>query len=613
MGYPLAMQERPIGRDADPSGEARRTGGFVPLAPRDPTARVRRFHRGAHSPFAIRWFGSTALAGHLRHLVAVAAASQQLDLRDWMRPEDATQLLDRVSRVLGASEAGGSLAERLGREVWIDFVADTGDDHDLSLAVGRMVFSEHTLGGETPRRLPRGDVLILGGDIAYPLSTGYELERRLLRPWNAVLQEGPPDGRERVLLGVPGNHDWYDGLDGFGRLFRRSPLEDLPEPVAGVPASAPAHSFEERLEGTLLRQLHVDEIAESLRLAGEAFEALGAILLGSMVRKTGRLVLSGYRAVQEASYWALPLAPGLDLWGVDRQLRSADFRQRVFFAQRRAESQPPRILLVSPDPALAYGEPNEPGMQLLKACHLSLDANRVFYLTGDVHHYERQAVADSLHVIAGGGGAFLHGSRIAPDAGSRPPVVVYPDKNVSRRLALGMPLNLTLGAAGFLPHGVFALLAAIEIGAARRGAVLGATVAALVTLGAMVALSFSVRARAVRPAATWGICVPFGLVLGLLPLGLHHALASTFPWLGSVKAIVAFAFLGSFLLGLFLLVLALVGLEHHQGFAALGHPGFRHFVRLCVHPSGRIEGFVIGKDDPLGEGPPVLVDRFDWD
>ena len=53
-----------------------------------------------------------------------------------------------MSRVLGASEAGGSLAERLGREVWIDFVADTGDDHDLSLAVGRMVFSEHTLGGE---------------------------------------------------------------------------------------------------------------------------------------------------------------------------------------------------------------------------------------------------------------------------------------------------------------------------------------------------------------------------------------------------------------------------------------------------------------------------------
>jgi hypothetical protein len=30
-----------------------------------------------------------------------------------------------------------------------------------------------------------------------------------------------------------------------------------------------------------------------------------------------------------------------------------------------------------------------------------------------------------------------------------------------------------------------------------------------------------------------------------------------------------------------------------------------------VHPPA-VEGFVIGKDDPLGIGPPVLVDRFDW-
>ena len=231
------MSAPPIRHDAGPSGGASPSDGHVPLAPRDGTARVARFHRGAHAPFAIRWFGTTALVGHLRHLVAVAAASQQLDLRDWMRPEAAVQLLDRVSRVLGAPEAGGSLAERLGREVWIDFVADTGDDYDLSAAVGRMLFSEYTLDGEDARRLPRGDVLICGGDIAYPLSSGKELERRLLGPWNAVLRERAPDGRGRVLLGIPGNHDWYDGLDGFGRLFRRSPLEDLPETVAG---SAPA-------------------------------------------------------------------------------------------------------------------------------------------------------------------------------------------------------------------------------------------------------------------------------------------------------------------------------------------------------------------------------------
>jgi hypothetical protein len=106
----------------------------------------------------------------------------------------------------------------------------------------------------------------------------------------------------------------------------------------------------------------------------------------------------------------------------------------------------------------------------------------------------------------------------------------------------------------------------------------------------------------------------FGLILGLAPLGLHFVLSRTLPWPGDFWIVVlASAVFGSLALGLFLLVLMLTGLEHQQGFAALGHPGYRHFVRLCVHPGGKVEGFVIGKDDPVGEGPPVLIDRFTWD
>ena len=608
------MSEAPIAPGGAAPGQGRGPG-VVPLAARKETGkRAGPFHRGTHSPLAIRWFGSTALTGHLRHMLAVAAASNQLDLRDWMRPDGASGLLDRVGRVLGASTSGGSLAERLGREVWIDFVADTGDDHDLSEAVGRMLFAEYALAGTEARTLPRGDLLVCGGDTAYPAATALELERRLLQPWNHALQGKGEGERRRVLLGIPGNHDWYDGLDGFGRLFRRSALEELPEPVTSGSTSSPGDSLQERVEGVLQRQLHIDEIAESLRLAGEAFESLAAILIGSKVRRANRLRLKGYTPVQEASYWALPLGPGLDLWGVDRQLSNADFRQRVFFAERRAEAQPRKILFVAPDPALAYGEPNEPGTKLLEACHLSMESSRIFYLTGDVHHYERQAVGSSLHVIAGGGGAFLHGSRIAPDAGSVPPQCVYPDKKTSRRLALGMPVRLALGTAGFLPHAVFALLAAIEMSALARGPVSAALVVAAATLVAIVGLTFSVRVRLQRPVATWSISILFGLILGLGPLGLRLLLASVLPRVAyTVPVVLAHAFLGSFVLGVFLLVLMLTGLEHHQGFAALGHPGFRHFVRLCVHPSGRVEGFVIGKDDPLGEGPAVLVDRFDWD
>jgi hypothetical protein len=558
----------------------------------------------------------TALAGHLRHLLAVAAASNQLDLRDWMRPEEASVLLNRVSHILGAPASGGSLAERLGREVWIDFVADTGDDHDVSLAVGRMLFAEYELSGDQPRRLPRGDILVFGGDIAYPASTTYETERRLLRPWNHVLHGKAEDGRRRVVLGIPGNHEWYDGLDGFGRLFRRSALEDFAEPapereISVVPS---VDSFSERAKGGLQRLLHLDEFDESLHMVEETVESIAAFLLRSTTRRPSRLTLAGYTAVQEASYWALALAPGLDLWGVDRQLRDADFRQRVFFAQRRAEAQPHKFVLVAPDPALAYGEPNEPGMKILEACHFSLASDKLLYLTGDSHHYERRTVADSTHVIAGGGGAFVHGTRIHRDSNGASPQCVYPDRRTSLRLALGMPLRLALGTAGFLPHGVFALLAVIEIIAFRHGPVTGGLTVASVTLIAAICLSFAIRARLERPAATWTVAILFGLILGLTPLGLRSALSGALPWMGDYMAVaLGNAVLGSLTLGIFLLVLILTGLEHQQGFAALGHPGFRHFVRLCVHPGGKVEGFVIGKDDPIGEEAPALIDRFIWD
>jgi hypothetical protein len=560
----------------------------------------------------------TALAGHLRHLLAVAAASNQLDTRDWMRPEEATGLLNRVCEVLGAGAPGSNLAERLGREVWIDFVADTGDDHDVSLAVGRMLFAEYELSGDQPRRLPRGDMLVFGGDIAYAASTAYEIERRLLRPWNCVLLGKAEDGRRRVALGIPGNHDWYDGLDGFGRLFRRSALEDFAESeTERVESTVPfVDSFAERAKGGLQRLLHLDEFDESQRLIEEAAESLTAFLLRSTMRRPSRLTLAGYTAVQEASYWALPLAPGLDLWGVDRQLRDADFRQRVFFARRRAEALSRKFILVAPDPALAYGEPYEPGVKILESCHFSLASDKLLYLTGDAHHYERQVVGESMHVIAGGGGAFVHGTRVARDSNVATPQCVYPDREVSLRLALGMPMRLAGGMAGFLPHGVFALLAVIEIVAFRHGAITGGLTVAAVTLIATIGLSFAVRARLERPAATWATAILFGLILGLAPLGLRFALSRTAPWLGDYMAMAVFlgnAVFGSLALGVFLLVLILTGLEHQQGFAALGHPGFRHFVRLCVHPGGKVEGFVIGKDDPVGEGPPALIDRFVWD
>src|SRR5262249_17907803 len=109
----------------------------------------------------------------------------------------------------------------LGRDIFIDYVADTGDDVEVSRAVAGFVVGEYEVEGPEGDRVTLlcGDILLFGGDIAYPVATVTEIEARLLKPWNEVFAVHG-DGKRRVLLGIPGNHDWFDGFDGFVRMFR---------------------------------------------------------------------------------------------------------------------------------------------------------------------------------------------------------------------------------------------------------------------------------------------------------------------------------------------------------------------------------------------------------
>ena len=319
-----------------------------------------------------------------------------------MRPAPAEEILGHVVRVLDGDVSKPSLVEAIGRPLWIDFVADTGDDHDVSQAVARMLFKEYAVDTAGVRRvLPRGDVLLFGGDTAYPVATGEEIARRVVAPWNEVLRERTPSNAPpRVLLGIAGNHDWYDGLDGFGRLFRRNPLgappgDDLPKSVR--------RGRVRRKTGIVARQLHLDEVGGFLKLLQAVWQSIRALWAGTKIGRPRRLALIGYEPVQDASYWVLPLAPGLEAWGVDRQLGRLDYRQRLFFGERRRTAPGGRLVFIAPDPAIAFGEKHAPGARMLTSCRLSLERDPVFYLTGDMHHYERRKPAStSLHVIAGG-------------------------------------------------------------------------------------------------------------------------------------------------------------------------------------------------------------------
>src|SRR5947207_5748706 len=100
----------------------------------------RAYRRGKTAPKAVPWFGIRSFYGHLWHLVASAIATQDIDSRDWMHPDSPAALTKSVARVLEAAlPDASSVTEAIGRDLFIDYVADTGDDVEVSRAVAGLV------------------------------------------------------------------------------------------------------------------------------------------------------------------------------------------------------------------------------------------------------------------------------------------------------------------------------------------------------------------------------------------------------------------------------------------------------------------------------------------
>jgi hypothetical protein len=544
------------------------------------------------------WFGAWSFWGHLRHFIASAIATENIDSRDWMTPDDPRALVARITGVLGGNIQAASLIESLGRDLYVDFVADTGDDVAVSRAVARLVFAPYEL--PDPDRpgafllAPRGDILLFGGDTAYPVATAQELMNRVIAPWNQVLQALPNDGRRRVLLGVPGNHDWYDGLDGFVRMFRRG---------------GPGNGMRPRVSqiSTMMIEHHLDWARQFVR--------------GGIIEKPKALVLLGYTPVQNASYFALPLAPNIELLAVDRQLTTTDSRQTEFLRDYYEARSDAATFAVLPDPVYAFGDASKTGTQMVESLHLDFVSRETFILSGDIHHYERIEKDKLLHIISGGGGAFLHPARIAE--GGLFSTVVWPGVPQCRKLLREVPWKLAVGRSGFLPHNGLLLLFALayilnHFVYRYTGLVISASV--LTTL--FITAIYSLIGGVTRRPKVLPIAFAAALATVMIPIGgtflLNRAL-ETIGWSESV-AIMGVAglaigvFVGAFVFGCYLALLTLLGYENMQAFTVLDHPGFKNFVRLRVRADGSgIDGWCIGAANPLGDDKnPVLVDHFSW-
>jgi len=311
----------------------------------------------------------------------------------------------------------------------------------------------------------------------------------------------------------------------------------------------------------------------------------------------------------------------MELLAVDRQLTTTDSRQTEFLRDHYEARPHAATFAVLPDPVYAFGDASKTGTQMVESLHLDFVSRDTFILSGDIHHYERIEKDKLLHIISGGGGAFLHPARIAE--GGLFSTVVWPGVPQCRNLLREVPWKLAVGRSGFLPHNGLLLLFALayilnHFVYRYTGLVISASVLTTAFIGGIYSLIGGVTRR---PKV---LLVAFAAALAtvMLPIGgtflLNRAL-ETIGWSESVfimgvAGLAIGVFVGAFVFGCYLALLTLLGYENMQAFTVLDHPGFKNFVRLRVRADGSgIDGWCIGAANPLGDDVnPVLVDHFSW-
>ncbi|MGW5054605.1 metallophosphoesterase family protein [Actinokineospora sp. NPDC004072] len=149
----------------------------------------------------------------------------------WLAPKVlvSTGIQSAIAAVFGSyadkRELQGGLPSTVhratGDELWFDYAADVGDGFDATYSIASLLAAESlTVDGEV---LPRGRLLVLGGDQVYPGASTRAYEDRTKGPFRAALPAAA--GERPVLFALPGNHDWYDGLTSFLRVFaQRRPI-----------------------------------------------------------------------------------------------------------------------------------------------------------------------------------------------------------------------------------------------------------------------------------------------------------------------------------------------------------------------------------------------------
>lgn len=467
-----------------------------------------------------------------------------------------------------------------GKPSWIDYTGDTGDGWNATYSVAywmtRPQLEVATEEGTHRVTTQPGRVLVFGGDQVYPTASRAEYEARLVAPYEAARKTTSEPHPE--LYAIPGNHDWYDNLVTFTRLFCNK----------------------EWFAGWRLRQ---KRSYFALKLP------YGWWLIGTDIQLGSDIDEAQLQYFKEA---AKQMEPG------DRVILCTAEPHWIFAEQYRTTNP---------------GYYSEKNLAFLES-HVFAERIEIF-LAGDLHHYRRHENSEKKQKItSGGGGAFLHPTHgakfdelqqdvISKNADPASKVYkkqkAYPDETTSRNLTFRNLLFPFLNPLfGMVTAAVYLLFAwsifpglkdqsskRTAIGEAVNQMLLSpvATLIVLVIVGGFILFTdthfkmFKVIGGGVHALIHLAAAFFIGWYSTVLTARwFDMELASTPHILLSALFIAAAGWLiGSFIFGLYLLVSLMVfGRHWNEAFSALKIEDYKNFIRICIGTDGSLTIYPIG-------------------
>ncbi len=536
----------------------------------------------------VQWLAPVQLARTGLRVGLAAGIGGYLDKRELQN----SFLQDELREDEERDDQGRPIAAR--EELWLDYVADTGDGFNATYAVAYSLGQESVKVGKL--ELPRGQVLVMGGDEVYPTPSPADYDDRLRGPFHAALPDVAA-GRKPTIYALPGNHDWYDGLTAFFRVFTGA------KTTIGAWTTRQKRSyFAMRLpNGWWLFALDAQQGAHIDDPQLEYFHRI----IHERMAAGDRIILC-----TPDPAWVQGDADGDAYRAIDYFLRKV-------------------VDVEGQEAWLAETFPTVP--QRAKAVAVPVT------ISGDWHHYSRYELAgqgeDRRHLITcGGGGAYLLGTQQLPGDITVPPRNMRPPKCQDDRtygrakrfpswgrsvwLGLGAPVRLPWRNPTFVAMlGLLQLLMLYARSQSEDQLTMGVITMSAIVFGLAYFLASGLGSEAKKWPVVLALALPHSVaqwygVRWVMDRAMERAQHYCLQWTtdpaeictkGEVHNLSFYVLYGlvaglvsAVLVGIYLILASLVRVNLNELFSSQRIEGYKSFLRLHIGPSGELTIYAVG-------------------